>query len=355
VIVVVDCRTLKYLLIIISISSLNLIIPGSALEAKITVEPGESIQSAIDQAIPGDTIEVKSGTYEESINVNKRLALIGVDTGKGAPLIEGVLITADHSEFNGFRVSNHAWFGIAVNSNSSNITDNEVEACMGGIFLKGVHGNLVARNDVKVVCESWYGLLSGSFSLGGGDGIQLNYSSNNIIQDNTVANGFIGIYLDTSSNNLVVGNNASGNTNGIGLFSAIANTIQDNLIRKNSDDGLGLVKFSNDSIITGNTVEDNGDLGIWLKDSSHNTIYLNNFRNDKNAQSMDYHSHGSSSIWQSPGPVTYLKGNESIKGYAGNYWSDYRGKDTNGNDIGDEPYIFEGGQDDYPLMRPMTG
>ena len=331
VMAMIDCVTLKYLLIMISISSLNLMMPGIALDAKIAVEPGESIQSAIDQASPGDVIEVKSGTYSESIEVNKRLALIGVDTGKGAPLIEGALITSDLSEFSGFRVSNHAGFGIIVNSNYSNITDNDVEACMGGIFLKNVHGNLVARNNVRVVCEGLYGLLSGSFSLGGGDGIQLNYSYDNTIKDNTVANGFIGIYLDTSKNNLVVGNNASDNSNGIGLFSATGNTIRDNIIRRNSDDGIGLVKFSNDSIITGNTVEDNGDFGIWLKDSSHNSIYLNDFRNDKNAQSMDYHSQGSSSVWQSPEPVAYFEGNKSIKGYAGNYWSDYRGKDLNGD------------------------
>lgn len=329
-------------------------IPGNALDAKIAVEPGESIQSAIDQARPGDVIEVKSGTYDESILVNKQLALIGVDTGKGAPMIESAAIIADNSDFSGFRVSNHALFGIIVNSNNSSITDNEVEACMGGIFLKSVHGNLVARNNVRVVCESWYGLLSGSFSLGGGDGIHLLNSYDNTIKGNTVVNGFIGIYLDTSKNNLVVDNNASGNSNGIGLFSATGNTIRDNIIMKNRDDGIGLVKFSNNNTITGNIAEDNGDFGIWLKDSSHNNIYLNAFRNDKNAQSMDYHSQGSSSLWQSPEPVAYFEGNKSTKGYAGNYWSGYQGKDQNGDDIGDEPYTFDGGQDDYPLMKPWV-
>jgi parallel beta-helix repeat protein len=329
---------------------------GIALgETKIIVEPGESIQSAIDQAGSGDIIEVESGTYEESIEVNKRLKLAGIDTGKGAPTIQDVHLAADHSEISGFRVSSHAGFGIAVTSNSNIITNNDVEACMAGIFLNGVHGNLVANNDVRVVCEGWYGLLSGSFSLGGGDGIQLSKSHNNTIKNNTVANGFIGIYLDTSKNNLVIGNNASGNTHGIGLFSATGNTLQDNLIRKNGDDGIGLVKFSNDSIITGNTVEDNGDFGIWLKDSSHNAIYLNNFRNSKNVQSIDYHSQGSSSLWKTPEPVTYLQDDKRITGYAGNYWSDYQGKDLDGDGIGDEAYGFDGGQDSYPLMRPWEG
>jgi hypothetical protein len=64
----IDCRILKYLLVIISISFINLIMSGIALgETKIIVEPGESIQSAIDQAGSGDIIEVESGIYEESI------------------------------------------------------------------------------------------------------------------------------------------------------------------------------------------------------------------------------------------------------------------------------------------------
>jgi parallel beta-helix repeat protein len=359
VLVMIDCRILKYLLVIISIISisfLNLIMSGIALgETKIIVEPGESIQSAIDQAGSGYIIEVESGIYEESIEVNKRLKLTGIDTGKGAPTIQNVHLTADHSEISGFRISDHAGFGIAVTSNSNIITNNDLEACMTGIFLNGVHGNLVANNDVRVVCEGWYGLLSGSFSLGGGDCIQLLNSYNNTIKNNTVANGFIGIYLDKSMNNLVVANNATGNKNGIGLFSATGNTLQDNIIRKNSDDGIGLVKFSNDTIITGNTIEDNGNSGIWLKDSSHNTIYLNKLRNSRNVRLMDYHSEGSFSQWQSPEPVHISRTIGSIKGYAGNYWSDYKGKDLDGDGIGDEAYSFEGGRDSYPLMRPWEG
>ena len=148
-------------------------------------------------------------------------------------------------------------------------------------------------------------------TLGGGDGIQSNCSYNNIIRDNTVANGYIGIYLDTSNNNLVVGNNVNGSFNGIGLFSATGNTLRGNIVRRNSIDGFGLLKFSNDDNITDNTVEDNCDFGIYLQDSGNNAIYLNTFRNFKNAQSKDLRSQGSSSIWQSPEPVKYLTGNES--------------------------------------------
>lgn len=124
----------------------------------------------------------------------------------------------------------------------------------------------------------------------------------------------------------------------------------DNTVQKVSTQGIGLLKFSNDSTIKGNTVEESGDIGIYLQDSSNNAIYLNKFKNSKNAQSKDARTQGSFNLWRSAESITFKEGNKTIKGYVGNYWSDYKGKDLNGDGIGDEPYTFDGGQDEYPLI-----
>lgn len=42
---------------------------ASAAADTIWVEPGESIQAAVDQAAPGDTIRIKPGTYNESVSI----------------------------------------------------------------------------------------------------------------------------------------------------------------------------------------------------------------------------------------------------------------------------------------------
>lgn len=38
----------------------------------------------------------------------------------------------------------------------------------------------------------------------------------------------------------------------------------------------------------------------------------------------------------------------------GNYWSDYKGKDENGDGVGDTPYVIDENRSDrYPLMTPF--
>ncbi len=69
---------LKAMLFISSIIALFLILHiSSALS--ITVHQGESIQAALDAAKPGDLIEVETGTYHESVDINKPVVLRGVD------------------------------------------------------------------------------------------------------------------------------------------------------------------------------------------------------------------------------------------------------------------------------------
>ena len=72
-----------------------------------------SIQEALDQSDPGETIYVMSGEYHESLNLSKPgVVLRGVDTGKGAPVVSAagknstITITASNCTVDGFVVTN---------------------------------------------------------------------------------------------------------------------------------------------------------------------------------------------------------------------------------------------------------
>ena len=65
-------------------------VPISLSPRTIQVRPGGSIQDAVDQAQPGDTIQVAPGTYRESVLVElPHLSIIGQVAGGRRPILSG--------------------------------------------------------------------------------------------------------------------------------------------------------------------------------------------------------------------------------------------------------------------------
>jgi len=84
-----------------------------------------------------------------------------------------------------------------------------------------------------------------------------------------------------------------------------------------------------------------------LRYSSNNSIYLNNFIDNRD----NVCSYDSANIWNSTEEITYTYNGKTYTSYLGNYWSDYTGSDADGDGIGDTPYIIDGDKDNYPLME----
>lgn len=82
--------------------------------ATVTVCPSgcdyASVQTAVDNANPGDVIEVYSGTYYENVVIKKQVTVCGVNTGKGRPILDAggrsnvITITADGVTIEGFKI-----------------------------------------------------------------------------------------------------------------------------------------------------------------------------------------------------------------------------------------------------------
>ncbi|MFO7619016.1 MAG: NosD domain-containing protein, partial [Thermoplasmata archaeon] len=113
------------------------------------------------------------------------------------------------------------------------------------------------------------------------------------------------------------------------------NRIENNYISNNMY-GLYLW-YSSNITITRNTISSSSEHGIYIDQSAGNTLYHNNILGNLYQAYSD-----STNQWDDGYPS------------GGNYWSDYNGTDGNGDGIGDTPYYFDGGQDDYPLMEPWS-
>ena len=174
-------------------------------------------------------------------------------------------------------------------------------------------------------------------------GIEIAYTENSSISNVKTSNkNYCGIYLYNSSNITVSNNEANWNFNGIYIENSQNNKIINNDVLYNCawgrwEGGIRLNAASNNEI-TNNNVSLNNGVGIYLYHSLHNKIYLNNFINNSNA----VYSSGSTNFWNSTSKITYTYNNSTYTNYLGNYWSDYKEKypdaeEIDGSGIWDTP------------------
>lgn len=265
--------------------------------------PYQSITNALEHAKDGDTIFVHNGTYYEHVVVNKSVSLLGED--RDSAIVDGnrtgnvISIITDYVSITGFNLKSG---GMGPEDYGSGIF---VDATARGVNIS-----------CNTIMYNYYG-------------IRLQHSDSNTVSGNTITNNYDGISLYSSDDNMVSSNTVSSNIyGGISLSYSGVNVVSGNTITSNYN-GITL-EFSSDNVVSGNTIFSNNNYGVSLYGSS-NTIYLNNFNNTNQVWS------NSPSVWED--------------GKEGNYWSNYKGQDMDGDGIGDTPYaIDENNQDNHPLM-----
>jgi parallel beta-helix repeat protein len=244
------------------------ILRGNATMTKraVILNNSRHIQAAIDAAAPGEIIEVQSGIYRERLNVVRNLILVGLDTGKGYPILDAggngsaIAIYTDGVIVIGFNLTNCTGTlasGIKVFSDNNTIHEIFSSSNGIGILLKGAENNII--NSCNVTNNIHGGIL-------------LEDSSNNNITDNQVNKNKMGISLTRSNGTYVERNTAKDNSIGIQLNSSNNNSIADNQVDKNKI-GIDLIR-SIGTVVERNTAENNS-IGIQLDISNNNFIRSN--------------------------------------------------------------------------------
>ena len=189
-------------LFLFALATLQLDAKASPTEIKVP-QDYTTIQEAINQANPRDTIQVSSGTYKENLFINKTLTLIGEDKnntildGSGC---DGTVIQANLTTVNisGFTIQNASNGIVLEGCNNSAIKENNVNCTSTGIWLLHSDNNTVSDN--IVMDSGWFGILL------------CGYSSNNTVERNTIRDNVQGFGM-TGEDNLVIHNSFVNNEN----------------------------------------------------------------------------------------------------------------------------------------------
>jgi parallel beta-helix repeat protein len=257
--------------------------PGVSEPQSLTVQPGETIQSALDRAWPGDTIEVPYAVYHERVVVDlSDITLRGLPNEQGewpvldgeGKLADGVIASGNNFELANFHIRNYTDNGVLVEG-ATGVHLHDLFAESTGVYgVYPVQSTDVIIERVKATEVNDAGIYAGkcenvivrdSEAWGNVIGIEVENTVNAEVYNNHTYDNALGIFIDLLpqlqskvSLNTKVHDNISENNNHANFAPADTSAA---LVRT----GTGLLILAADRVeVYNNTIRDNKTAGIAM-------------------------------------------------------------------------------------------
>ena len=343
--------------------------PAGDGTATIDDQTFERLQDALDAAAPGDVIELK-GAFEERIVIETPgVELRSTADADGMALIDatgsGTAVTIDAADvtIDGVWVANSGLdrsapdAGIMVSGANSTISSVQITESLFGIWVDGapnvtIEDSIIIGPETVPTSERGNGIhlwqatgaqVTGNDITQVRDGIYFQWSSSVLAAENRLWDLRYGVHYMYSDDNRLLSNLAFDNDVGFALMVSENLTIERNIAIDNrgpSSHGI-LVKDIDDSVLRGNEVVNNGQ-GFFVY-NAHNNLFEDNLilENDLGIQFTAGSSgetvvrnsfiHNDISVL-STATRSQTAWNDSERG---NYWSDARSIDLDGDGTSD--------------------
>ncbi len=284
---------------------------GQRAPQVLTVGEGQSIQSVIDQARAGDTVQIPYRIYSESLIIDEpNVHLIGLPDTQGAypvldgagRLMNGVSASGDYFEMAYLELKGYSNMGVLVkDANNVYLHDLSITGSgTFGLFLELCSNTKLER--VRVTGMNSAGVYVGSSeevtiseveAYGNTIGIELENSMHSEVYDSHTFENAVGIFIALQPHlpskvslysqvhdNVVENNNLDGETNqnlphgtGILVLAADHVSVQGNILREHNNAGLAVYSLAGD--FAGNKM----DVGVYPEYlSAQNNLYRESYR-----------------------------------------------------------------------------
>jgi parallel beta-helix repeat protein len=341
--------------------------------------PFKYIQSAINAADDGDTINVLKGTYDQELTIDKSVTIVSEDVTKtiitgGSQTPYLIDIIANSVSLEGFKIKDttptshrKAVIHIAPGTSDVVIINNRINHSANGrgIYLDNTYKAVIKNNIVNdtygggIIIENSnsnalgahtiYGNYVGNFT--GNPALRIISSNENHIENNVFRNSTNGIYIQNSGGNYIKYNKIFFNSNsGIVISAGSLNTVENSSIYNNGNIGIDLSSSqsniiknniygsgvdislgSSNCIIRENSIHHSRTYGIYAGTNSRDNMIYNNTFHTKTGM---YHAREEGS-------------NHWDNGSIGNYWDDFYGPDPMSsstlNTLKDEDFYYTKG------------